>query len=227
MAQQKIDITATFFLDTQTLAYFAPGFEEVATLHLTSEVIQDLEIVNESALERVINNWLQQTKIPPSQVLLLVSPKTYFAKQLPSMPVDQNDPEVQSFLDLVPFDDLKVNILPLADGAHVMAQNKLLIEPIVAVLERLGFKVVCITSAASVGMTEADTLTVANGQAALSAIDQVLTYNTLSPEQVLEKITVKDDFLAVKFDAKLIAMSVSFVLLILVLIGLIMYQRAQ
>jgi hypothetical protein len=221
----KETIKAGFYLDRSSLTYFDHQTEQLTSISLTSEVIQDLEIVSQPALERVIKSWLDQTKIVPGHMMLIVSQSVFYSQTLSTLPSKKDDPQVVAFLDLVPFEEIKTNIFPLQKGALIMAQNQLLLDPVVETLEKLGFKVLSVLGGFAIGLAPKLAFSVEKAKFALDNFDALNNFNVLTPEEVAQKATQKEVFLAVKFDKKLILMIVVFVVLLSLLGGLLFLQK--
>jgi hypothetical protein len=219
-------ITAGFFVARDSLTYFATGLENVNQLALSSEIMTDLEIVSQNSLERVIVNWLEQYKIVPTKICLVLDESVYFNTTLEQMPAPQGDPAIQEFLDILPFDDVLIKNFPLEKGAISVAVNQNFLKPLVAVLEKVGFQVLCIAPAfvLNVDLTQ----TPFNPEIAKGVIEKIELlnqYNLMSEAEVEAKVAPPEPFLSVKFNPQLIGLIVLFVVLIAVLVGLLIMQK--
>lgn len=220
----KITAAAGFYLDRESLTYFTSKNSEVPAVPLTAEVVQNLHIVSEPALERVLRAWVEHTRVVPSTLVLLVSEGITFSLDLTDPSVTESTPEVQSFLELVPFNEVQSKIFRLESGVRVVAVNRNLIEPLVSVLEKMGFTVVCVTTGFVMGMDEQAQFTPEIGQKTLSSPDVLLRYNLLSETEIIAKVAKPEPFLSVKIDKKVVAMLLVFLVLLSVL-GFLLWSQ--
>jgi hypothetical protein len=87
-----------------------------------------MDVISAVDLENQIKLFVEQNNIPPSNILIIVSPNVVFEKDIEGMPSDTREAQVQRFLDTVPFENLYTLTFPTAQGIHVIAVNKGLCE---------------------------------------------------------------------------------------------------
>jgi hypothetical protein len=122
--------------------FFPRASDNGVELTLNSEVVKDLEVISTQALDRVLTAGMEQIKVPPGQVVLILDKSVYFNTTLPTIPESENDPAVQAFLELVPFTDLIMKSFAIQEGANLVVVNREFINPLITALEKLGFIVV-------------------------------------------------------------------------------------
>lgn len=224
---KKISVFSCFCINRGSIVFYSPDLLDLTTIPLTAEIMQDLDIVNEAALERVIKNWMRQSQIVPKTTAVYFVEETFFFTDLASIPATTQEPEVVAFTEAVPFDHVITKVFPIGSGARVVAINKDLLIPILSVLEKSGFTVLSVSPDFAVGITKEAPFTKEVAQKSLLNQDLITIYNFLDEAQVESKLQLDESFLAVKFDKKLIAMIISFAVLVGILIALLVFQNLQ
>lgn len=223
---KKSTINSCIAVYRQAIVFYSPEQTDLVTLAMTSEIIQDLEIVNQSALERVIKNWLRQSQIIPKNISIFFLEETYFYQDISNPAATLQDPEVMTFIETVPFAATVPKVFPIQGGARVAAINRNLINPIVSALTNSGFNVVSATPAFAVGITKENPFSVELAKQILSNPEAITNYNFINGV-ALKDLEEEKPFLSVKFDKKLILMIVVFVVLLGVLGVLLLTQSSS
>jgi hypothetical protein len=214
---EKISFPSAFYIDKQYISYISAKQGEVVQLPLTNEVFQDLSVISESGLERVVAHWVEQTKITPGQTLLILADSISFSADINEVTAKDTDPEVENFITALPFERVIHKVFPLENKARVTAVNALLLQPLKSVLERIGFTVICVSPSFAVGFDEKTEFTKEIGRSAMEMADILFKYNLLSDDEVTSKLHAPEAFLSVKIDKKIIGMISVFVILLAVL----------
>ncbi len=217
----KLNPQACFLVSRDKLYFFSNERGEVLELPFSSEIMQDLEIVSPASLERVLKNWLDQTKIVPKQAVLMLDNSICFQRKLSAVPSNV-DEELQKFLEVVPFTEVSQKIFPMEGGAYIVAINQNLLQPLVSTLEKLGFIIINI-SPAFLFNVDASQTTFNKGvaQQIMANVELLLNFSFLTSAELEAKIVEPKPFLTVKFDKKLISLIVVFIILIGVLLILL------
>jgi hypothetical protein len=214
---EKISFPSAFYIDKQQLSFVSAKQGEVLTLPLSNEVVQDLGIISESGLERVVGHWVDQSKITPGQTLLILSDQITFSADINEVTAKASDPEVENFTTMLPFERVIHKVFPLENKARVTAVNASLLLPLKSVLEKLGFSVICISPSFAVGFDEKTEFSKEIGKSAMEMADVLFKFNLLSDDEVTSKLHAPEAFLSVKIDKKVIGMISVFVILLVVL----------
>lgn len=220
-------LQSCFFIDRSGLRYFEYGAADVVELKLSSEIVVDLELISESSLERVLKNWIDQLKLTPGITALLYDGSICFQKQLEHMPEDvEADPKVKDYLGIVPFTEVEYKIFPMESGAVLTVLNKNLIKPLIHVLEKVGFKVICLSPAFILGVDFTKSpFSKEIAAPILDRLDFLNSYSLISKEEAESKITEEKPFMSIKITPKIIAMAAVFVVLIIILALLLFLQN--
>ncbi len=225
MANLKLNPQMLFYVTRKSLFFYAKELSDVVELPFSSEVSQDLEIISQISLERILVNWLEQLKIIPGQAILLLDESVYFRNTIERWPASDQDPLVQDFLALVPFHELSIKNFPLKKGACTTVINKHFLSPLIDVLEKVGFVIVSATPSFVLNLDYAKTgFTQKLATQIVAQINVLAQFSFLSIEEVTAKLVEPKPFLSVKIDAKLIGMVVFLVVLSVVLLILMKVQ---
>ncbi|HOZ03439.1 MAG TPA: hypothetical protein PKX78_03015 [Candidatus Woesebacteria bacterium] len=225
MTNLKLNPQMLFYVTRRSLFFYAKELSDVVELPFSSEVSQDLEIISQISLERILVNWLEQLKIIPGQAILLLDESVYFRNIIEHWPASDQDPLVQDFLALVPFHEVKIKNFPLKKGACTTVINKHFLLPLIDVLEKVGFVIVTATPSFVLNLEHAKTgFTQKLATQIVVQINVLAQFSFLSIEELTAKLVEPKPFLSVKIDAKLIGMMVFLVVLSIVLLILMKVQ---
>lgn len=130
---------SVIFIDQDKINYYDRSLPAVLTFPFTKELISDLEVVNSAALHLQIKSFVDNNKITPSQMMVVLSPNVYFEKEFPETAEFHQDSELQKFIDTIPFENISTKIYKLAAGSRLLATNSDLYQNIKTAFENVGF----------------------------------------------------------------------------------------
>lgn len=221
---EKIEPQACFFVSRNKLIFYSENLENTMEIPLSTEVVLDLEIISHNSLERILCNWLDQYKIEPNQIALIMDSSTYFHQTVEQLP-QSNDPIIQQFLETVPFSNVLTETFPLQQGAYITALNQNFINPLISILEKVGFIVVSVSPAFIFGIDfNKQPFSKELGAKMLNDPELLSNYSFLSEQEVELKLTTPQPFLSVQFNAKLIVLAMVFIALIGILLALLLMR---
>jgi hypothetical protein len=199
------------------MMFYSPELIDLSVINLNSEIIQDLEIVSQSALERVIKNWLNQSQIEAKTLAIYLVEENYFFKDFADTKINPKDPEVKSFLENIPFNHIVTRAFPMQGGVRIAAINLSLLKPLITVFEDCGFTVLAATPAFVFGINSENPFSKELAKKSLENQDIFKAYNFLDQEEVEKKLAAQKSFLSVEINKNLIFM----IVFLLVLIGIL------
>lgn len=208
------------------MMFYSPELVDLAIINLTTEIIQDLEIVSQSALERVIQNWLKESQLEPKTLAIYFVEENYFYQDLTAEVQGSNDPQIKSFLENIPFNHIVAKIFPMQNGSRIAAINKSLLKPLITVLEKYGFTVLAATPAFAVGINADNHFSKEIAKKSLQNQDIFKVYNFLEAKEIEAKLAKEKNFLSVEINKKLIFMIAFLLILVGVLVVLLISQRS-
>lgn len=109
----------------------------------TPGLVQNLEVLDVSAFEKFITQFLTQTGLKKEKVLIVLSDEIVFQKTIPIISGEQMEKMVQDFLGSIPFNPQKVSFKKIANESEmiVFSVNKDFYRSLQTVLENMGFVV--------------------------------------------------------------------------------------
>lgn len=127
------------YLDRDRFDFFDSGSGRILTFPFQPNAISSLDIVNQQELENQIKVFIDQFKISPANLVIILSQNVLFEKDFVKIPIEEQTPAIEKFLDVVPFDSLATKLIPIHDGVRISAVNKALCDGISLSLEKVGF----------------------------------------------------------------------------------------
>jgi len=146
--------TGVLYLQKDRFQLFSPYDGRVLEFRFVPEIVRDLDIINGSLLANLLKAFVLNSRIPPSNLIFVLSENTYFTKDFLMHPVQKptgpGQPEVtkevlqkqaDDFIEHVPFDNVVSKTIPIKDGLKVCATNKDFYETVAGGLEHQGFTI--------------------------------------------------------------------------------------
>lgn len=122
---------------------YSPKIKQLISEKLPQNTIKDLEIVDKNALALFLQSLFTKYKLSAKNVIIILAPNIYYEKILKSVGEEQES-EMRSFLDTVPFDALRSKVYIQGTTSRVIAINKNLCESLVWSLEQAGIGVTAV-----------------------------------------------------------------------------------
>lgn len=223
--KKKSLIHACLCLNRESMMFYSPELIDLSILNLNSDIIQDLEIISQSALERVIKNWLSQAQIEAKTLAIYFAEENYFFKDLTDTKINPQDPEIKNFLENIPFNHVVTKVFPMSQGARIAAINVSLLKPLVTVLEKCGFTILAATPAYVFGINISNPFSKELAKKSLENQEIFKVYNFIDQEEVEKKLAAQKTFLSVEINKNLIIMIAFLLILIVVLVVLLISQK--
>lgn len=129
------------FLDRNRFDYFDGTTGQIITMPFPETIISSLDVLSVEGFEQQIKLFIEQNKLLPTNIVVILSSNVLFEKDIVDVPVDQQTAEVEKFLDIVPFDNLATKLIPLQKGVRISAVNKDLCDSLATGFEKCGFKI--------------------------------------------------------------------------------------
>lgn len=193
---------SVIFLARDKINYYDTSLAAPLTFAFSKDFINDLEVVNSVSLHLQIKSFIDNHKISPAQVVLVLSPDVYFGKDFPDNPEFHQDIELQKFIDTVPFENASTKIYKLATGSKLLATNADMYQNIKAAFEKAGFVIEAVVPIFILGkdIPIADQLDVSSAKTILERFDLAKQNSLLinqdlypRPQNLKDKKGKKDD----------------------------------
>lgn len=133
------------FLERQKLTLAGTQLVSPLTLDFPTSLVQDIDIIDPESFDLLLASFLEQVKISPTEILLVVSPDIYYEKDI-SLSADptERQNQIDLFLQTVPFKNLIYKDYSLGNHPRLITLNKNFYEPIARFFEKSAFNVVAI-----------------------------------------------------------------------------------
>lgn len=131
-----------FYLNRQQLIVAGVQLITPLKLDFPVNIVTDIDIIDLESYERLITNFLAQSKIISSDVLLVISPEVYYQKNI-TLPVDpvERQNQINLFLETIPFKNLIYKDYSIGNQPQIIALNKNFYEPLVRIIEKNGINI--------------------------------------------------------------------------------------
>ncbi|OGH22460.1 MAG: hypothetical protein A3F31_05440 [Candidatus Levybacteria bacterium RIFCSPHIGHO2_12_FULL_38_12] len=132
------------FLQRNLLVVFGTEINGVLTVDLKEDLVKDLEVIDKNKLENQIKVFAANFKLPPCNIILVLSEAVIFQKDIIGVNQNEIDSYIQDFLDNIPVETVSSKLFPIENGVKIIAVNRQLYEVIGKTFQSLGFSVLSI-----------------------------------------------------------------------------------
>ena len=116
---------SVIYLDRDTLFFYGGNVHTVLSLPFAPNAVKDMEVIDEGAIEKQIDTFIQTNKIEPTESFIIFSHRSCFSKVISANSTQENlEKEKRLFLEFVPFDHIAHKILKTSKGNLIVAANK-------------------------------------------------------------------------------------------------------
>lgn len=113
-------------------------------LQLPAEVIRDLEITSQTELANLIHTFVVNQKLPPTDLILVLSQEVYFEKDIGKCDGEEQDKLIQQFVDTVPFTTTSEKVFQIRGSCRLVVINRTLYDAFKTAFEKEKFPVVAV-----------------------------------------------------------------------------------
>jgi hypothetical protein len=150
--------TGVIYLQKDKFQLYSPFLRQIVEFKFTPQMVLDLDVLNGDLLKEQIKVFVTNGKIPPSSMIIVLCDNAYFLKDFsmqappaqPSKPgqpaaapatVSMADlkPQIDLFVEHVPYENVVSQTFPLKNGLRVCAVNQDFYKTIQRGFEQLGF----------------------------------------------------------------------------------------
>ncbi len=189
--------TGIIYLQKDKLQLMSPFLASIVEFRFTPEMVQDLDVLNSDLLEEQIKLFVTNGKIPPSNLIIVLCDNAYFVKDIlfPNQPaavppkpgqppvpaakvsLDDLKPQIDLFVEHVPYENVVSKTFPLKNGVRVCAVNQDFYGTVQLAFEKTGF----VVSSVFPGMV------LGNGLSARPVMDGAMANLTLQKAPALKQ----------------------------------------
>lgn len=135
--------TGILFLDRDKLDIYFPDKKTLITFEFRPESVRDLEILNREQFYAELKSFIENNKLLPCSLLIILSKNTLFEKDFVKGQGSDEEQKTQAtkFIESVPFEPVASKIITSDKGFRVIVSNEDFFESVSTVFKELGFVV--------------------------------------------------------------------------------------
>lgn len=130
---------ALLYLDKNGFYFYEEGLPSIVSLAFGDSVIKDMDVINPASLEVQIKSFVEQYKLIPGVITIILSPNVAFEKDITGLSKDDQTKAVQNFVDTIPFDSVISRTYPVDKGVKIIGFNEDLYLELKKSFERASF----------------------------------------------------------------------------------------
>ncbi|HUD19365.1 MAG TPA: hypothetical protein VMR81_02910 [Patescibacteria group bacterium] len=116
------------FIDRNRFYLCSGVVSNIALLDVPESILHDLEIIQKDGFYTLIKQWVKEYALIGSQLIIILSTRTYFEKLLLTAEHDQIESDILRFFDTVPYESIWTKVYPVDKGKRAVVLNKSLYE---------------------------------------------------------------------------------------------------
>jgi hypothetical protein len=166
------------YVDREKLSLCAPNHLEPVSYKFPQELVTDLEIVNTQEFNSGLRSFIEQNKIKPGSLVIIVAQNVYFEKNY----TGQNPPtqeEVENFIDTIPFSAVSSKLFRMISGFKQVVINRDFYESLKNNFEEIGFQVIAVVPGFALGQNAVTGFTTETCRAIYRKMDQIMADNMM------------------------------------------------
>lgn len=132
--------TGVFYIDGNAAFYFEQTLTSPVRLDIPVDIISNFELLNKKKLATLIQAFIKNYKLAPSNIVILLSVQVTFDKDFPHGSIEIQK-SIQEFLELVPYEEILERKIISSGKTRVVATNKEICEAIKSTFIISGFLV--------------------------------------------------------------------------------------
>ena len=120
------------FIDRNGFSVYQDTLTNVPKFNFTPDLVANLDVVSKAQFSNLIATFIQINKIVPSSLGIILSDNVVYFKDLinlqkqtsPSQPLSNPAPDIQNFLEDVPFEEILAKVIKTDQLNRIVAVNK-------------------------------------------------------------------------------------------------------
>lgn len=223
MAENKL-ISIVGFINQNSISFFWDKIKSPITFNFPTGSVGDLEVRKPEVLANAFREFLEQIKLLPSQIYLIISSDQVFESEFPAKDADEAKIEIETFLKSVPFEHVANRVYVWGKGCKVAAINRELFETLQSVLESQENVVLAVTPAGVLMEYLKQGFNINSAKQLLSKVDLIRQNSFIYQEEVKEEESQKGS--DPRKNKKLLTMLIIFGLL-LAFLGVLAFRMME
>lgn len=136
--------SALLYLDKNGFYFFETGLQNIISSSFPETIIRDMDVINSVALQDQIKVFIEQYQLKPAAITIILSPHITFEKEFVDLKPEEQEENIQKFVDTIPFDIVISKTYQIEKGVKVIGSNKELYDELKKGFEKNSFSVDCI-----------------------------------------------------------------------------------
>jgi hypothetical protein len=153
--------TGVIYLLKDRFQFYSPFLRQIVEFKFTPEMVMDLDVLNPDLMEEQIKVLITNGKVPPSSLIIVLADNAYFVKDfalpqappaqaqkpgqppapVPKVSLEDLKPQIDLFVEHVPYENVVSKSFPLKTGMRVCAVNQDLYTTVQRAFEKINFTV--------------------------------------------------------------------------------------
>lgn len=152
--------TGVIYLLKDRLQLYTPLLGRIVELRFTPQMVLDLDVLNDELLIQQIGAFVTNGKLAPCNMIIVLSDNAYFVKDFalqvppaqppkpgqppaaaPKVSIDDLKPQIDQFIEHVPYENVVSKSFPLKNGVRVCAVNQDYFTTVRKAFQNVGFTV--------------------------------------------------------------------------------------
>jgi len=129
------------YLKAQEIWFYTEKLNEFVVFPFPPELMHHLEISHVDKLYAVLNDFIVNAKINPSELFIILSGEVYFLRDIESQKGEKREDYIRRFTDNLPFEIVFVKDLIFDHKEKIVGLNRYTYQPLVLALTKIGFNV--------------------------------------------------------------------------------------
>lgn len=182
--------------------------------------VNDLEVINNTEFEQLIKTFIDQSQMPPTNIMIVLSNAVCFDRDFSSPTQTGLEEEIKLFLENVPFENLETKRFAIENGVKVVVANKDFYTSIKSSFENKKFSVDGVSCVFAIGDILGDQTNL-TPQAIATLFEKYSTFKQnsfLASEKPTPVVSQNPQIKTSKINIRLMALSGIFILLIIILL---------
>lgn len=214
---------AILYLDKNGFYFYETGLDSVLSLAFMQSSVRDMDVVNGASIMTQVKTFIDQNKIAPATIAMILSPNISFEKDIVGLTPDAQGEEVKKFIDTIPFESVLSKEYPLDKGVKVIGCNEDLYSELKISFEKSAFSIDSVIPYQLLASDQAllQNLTAENASQLLRRIDHLKQFTLLTLEkekvQINQNLNAKTNQKPKTNKPRLYAMAITFIVLFAIL----------
>lgn len=128
-----------FYITRNSIIIYDDALSAPLVFPFDNNMVADFEIINKDEFAKQFAAFLQQNKVTPGVMAIVLGKDGFFEKEIPVLEKTKKDEAMKLFIESVPFEHVATNSFLTKTGSTLIATNKDFFDVIIEIASKLGF----------------------------------------------------------------------------------------